>query len=90
MTSRSGRSETRPRWIIPFTFTGFFEVLDVNGVAETRRGWKDTANVPMAKGTTPGILRFAVRYEPLGMWMFHCRILEHAEAGMMGDLMVMP
>ena len=41
----------------------------------------------LKRGTT---LRFAVRYEPLGMWMFHCHILEHAERGMMGDLMVMP
>jgi FtsP/CotA-like multicopper oxidase with cupredoxin domain len=23
------------------------------------------------------------------MWMFHCHILDHAEAGMMGSLMVM-
>ena len=28
-------------------------------------------------------MRFAVRYEALGMWMFHCHILEHAEGGMM-------
>ena len=68
----------------------FFEVLAVNGVPETRRGWKDTLNVPQARGTTPGVVRFAVRYEALGMWMFHCHILEHAEGGMMGDLMVMP
>ena len=33
-------------------------------------------------------LRFAVRYESPGMWMYHCHILEHAERGMMGDLMV--
>ena len=75
----------------PFHLHGmFFEVLDVNGVTQPRRGWKDTANVPMAKGTTAGTMRFAVKYEPLGMWMFHCHILEHAERGMMGDLMVMP
>jgi len=75
----------------PFHLHGmFFEVLDVNGVAQTRRGWKDTVNVPMARGTTPGTMRFAVRYDALGMWMFHCHILEHAERGMMGDLMVMP
>ena len=75
----------------PFHLHGmFFEVIDVNGVPQTRKGWKDTANVPMARGTTPGTLRFAVRYEPLGMWMFHCHILEHAEGGMMGELMVMP
>lgn len=75
----------------PFHLHGmFFEVLDVNGVPEARRGWKDTVNVPQARGTAPGIVRFAVRYEGLGMWMFHCHILEHAEGGMMGDLMVMP
>ncbi len=75
----------------PFHLHGmFFEVLDINGVAQTRRGWKDTVNVPMAKGAVPGTMRFAVRYEALGMWMFHCHILEHAERGMMGDLMVMP
>lgn len=75
----------------PFHLHGmFFEVLEVNGVTQSRRGWKDTANVPMAKGTTAGTMRFAVRYEPQGMWMFHCHILEHAERGMMGDLMVMP
>jgi FtsP/CotA-like multicopper oxidase with cupredoxin domain len=34
-------------------------------------------------------VRFAVQYDPPGMWMFHCHILEHAELGMMGDLMVM-
>ncbi len=75
----------------PFHLHGmFFEVLEINGVKQTRRGWKDTVNVPMAKGSVPGTMRFAVRYETLGMWMFHCHILEHAERGMMGDLMVMP
>jgi FtsP/CotA-like multicopper oxidase with cupredoxin domain len=34
--------------------------------------------------------RIALRYETIGMWMFHCHILEHAERGMMGDLMIMP
>jgi FtsP/CotA-like multicopper oxidase with cupredoxin domain len=35
-------------------------------------------------------LRFAVRYDELGMWMYHCHILEHAERGMMGELRVEP
>jgi FtsP/CotA-like multicopper oxidase with cupredoxin domain len=70
----------------PFHLHGmFFQVLDVDGVAPEHAGWKDTVNIPQ-KAT----LRFAVRYESLGMWMFHCHILEHAERGMMGDLMVMP
>jgi FtsP/CotA-like multicopper oxidase with cupredoxin domain len=68
----------------------FFEVLETNGVPLPRRGWKDTVNVPKSKERIPGTARLAVRYEPLGMWMFHCHILEHAERGMMGALMVMP
>ena len=34
-------------------------------------------------------LRFAVRYDAEGRWMYHCHILEHAERGMMGELEVM-
>lgn len=68
----------------PFHLHGmFFDVLDRDGVPEERVGWKDTVNVPRETK-----LRFAVRYDFPGMWMFHCHILEHAERGMMGDLMV--
>ncbi|MBS2012554.1 MAG: multicopper oxidase family protein [Deltaproteobacteria bacterium] len=69
----------------PFHLHGmFFQILGADGRPDLTRGWKDTVNVK--RGTK---LRFAVRYEPLGMWMFHCHILEHAERGMMGELMVM-
>jgi FtsP/CotA-like multicopper oxidase with cupredoxin domain len=68
----------------PFHLHGmFFQVLDVNGEPEIRLGWKDTVNVPQ-KAT----VHFAVHYELPGMWLFHCHILEHAERGMMGDLLV--
>jgi FtsP/CotA-like multicopper oxidase with cupredoxin domain len=33
-------------------------------------------------------VRFAVRYNAPGMWMYHCQIPEHAERGMMGEVMV--
>jgi FtsP/CotA-like multicopper oxidase with cupredoxin domain len=70
----------------PFHLHGmFFQVLDVNGQPPEHQGWKDTINVPQMS-----TLRFAVQYDTLGMWMYHCHILEHAERGMMGDLMVMP
>lgn len=71
----------------PFHLHGhFFHVLSVNGEPFTRKGWKDTVNIPQQ-----GTVRFVVKYEPSpGMWMFHCHILEHAERGMMGDLMIMP
>jgi FtsP/CotA-like multicopper oxidase with cupredoxin domain len=70
----------------PFHLHGmFFEVLPAGDAPPVPDGWKDTVNVPQ-KST----VRLAVRYGPVGMWMFHCHILEHAELGMMGDLMVMP
>jgi FtsP/CotA-like multicopper oxidase with cupredoxin domain len=61
----------------------FFQVLDSAGHPETRLGWKDTVNV-LQKST----LRFAVRYDLEGTWTWHCHILEHAERGMMQDLVV--
>ncbi len=68
----------------PFHLHGmFFEVQSDSSGRVHPRAWKDTVNVP-GKAT----LRFAVAYEPLGNWMFHCHILEHAELGMMGDLQV--
>jgi len=69
----------------PFHLHGFFfQVLDTSGVAPSVLEWKDTANVPVG-----GALRFIVRYdERPGMWMFHCHILDHADGGMMGMLML--
>lgn len=65
----------------PFHLHGFFfQVLDVNGVAPTVREWRDTVNVPV-----DATVRFAVDFDQRpGMWMFHCHILDHADAGMMG------
>jgi FtsP/CotA-like multicopper oxidase with cupredoxin domain len=66
----------------PFHLHGFFfQVLSPSGPLE----WKDTVNVPV-----DGTVSIIVRYDDRpGMWMFHCHILDHAEAGMMGSLMVM-
>jgi FtsP/CotA-like multicopper oxidase with cupredoxin domain len=64
-------------WDHPFHLHGFFfQVLD----PAIPLAWKDTVNVPRQAG-----VQFAVRYDDRpGMWMFHCHILDHAEAGMMG------
>lgn len=70
----------------PFHLHGmFFQVLDIDGVPNSRLGWKDTVLVPSGSA-----LRFAVRYDEPGVWMYHCQIPEHAERGMMGDLIVGP
>jgi len=70
----------------PFHLHGmFFEVLSSGENPQPIGGWKDTVNIPQTSS-----VRLAVRYEPAGMWMFHCHILEHADLGMMGMLMVEP
>ena len=65
----------------PFHLHGyFFQVQDPARVPE----WKDTVDVP-----TESELTIAVRFDDRpGMWMFHCHILDHAESGMMGHVMV--
>jgi FtsP/CotA-like multicopper oxidase with cupredoxin domain len=69
----------------PFHLHGFrFQIVADGGVAPAFRAWRDTINVP-AKTT----VRIRVRFdENPGTWMFHCHILEHAERGMMGELVV--
>lgn len=55
-----------------------FLVLAENGVKNSNLVWKDTVLVPA--GTTIDILLDASNP---GLWMAHCHILEHIEAGMM-------
>jgi FtsP/CotA-like multicopper oxidase with cupredoxin domain len=75
----------------PFHIHGFFfQVLstsDAHGpIPAGPLEWRDTADVP-AKGK----MSLAVRFDDRpGMWMFHCHILDHADAGMMGEVMLEP
>jgi FtsP/CotA-like multicopper oxidase with cupredoxin domain len=73
----------------PFHIHGFFfQVLstaDANGpLPPGPLEWHDTADVPVM-GKMSLIVRFDERP---GMWMFHCHILDHAEAGMMGEILL--
>jgi blue copper oxidase len=61
----------------------FFQVLEMEGSPPLTRGWKDTINVK-----SHAAVRVAVRFDAPGRWMYHCHILEHAERGMMGELVV--
>ena len=67
----------------PFHLHGFFfQVLDDAGSPRAPLEWKDTVSVPVR-----GAARLVVRYDDRpGDWMFHCHILDHADAGMMGVL----
>ena len=65
----------------PFHLHGFFfQVLQVNGEAPEFISWKDTVNLPPRSKVK---IAWIPDNRP-GSWMYHCHILEHHEAGMMG------
>ena len=66
-----------------------FVVLDVDGEPPPPEmsGWKDT--VSMRPGTTARLLiRFGDYTDPDIPYMFHCHVLSHEDAGMMGQFVV--
>lgn len=67
------------QWAHPMHMHGFFfQALDRNGDAIPE--WLDEIDVPV-----DGEASFVVHFdERPGMWMIHCHILDHADAGMMG------
>ena len=72
-------------WDHPFHLHGFFfQVLDEKGEPVRPLALKDTVNVPM-KTTVRLLVHFDERP---GEWMFHCHILDHAEGGLMGTVLV--
>jgi FtsP/CotA-like multicopper oxidase with cupredoxin domain len=69
----------------PFHLHGyFFQVIEENGKAPAYKAWKDTYNL---KPKSKIKIAWLPDNRP-GMWMYHCHILEHHEAGMMGHFEV--
>ena len=69
----------------PFHIHGVqFRVLSIDGGAPPLhlRGWKDTVLVPRSAELLVHFTQRASREHP---FMFHCHILEHEDAGMMGQ-----
>jgi len=68
----------------PFHLHGFFfQVVAVDGVRTTPTSWEDTVNVAGKQTVT-----ISFRADRPGTWMYHCHILEHHAAGMMGHFEV--
>jgi FtsP/CotA-like multicopper oxidase with cupredoxin domain len=69
----------------PFHLHGFsFQVVATDGRPTTTRSWEDTVNVPARS-------RIRIAWLPddrPGRWMYHCHILKHHAAGMMGHFEV--
>ncbi|MDP1570381.1 MAG: multicopper oxidase family protein [Vicinamibacterales bacterium] len=72
-------------WDHPFHLHGyFFMPVDEAGVPISPMEWKDTLNVPMNE-----TIRLLVTFdERPGEWMIHCHILDHADGGLMGTVLV--
>jgi len=69
-------------WAHPIHLHGFFfQELDDKGAPVRPLAWKDTIHVP-AESTK----RFIVKLDRPGSWMYHCHILDHAEAGLMSTV----
>lgn len=60
-----------------------FLVISENGISNNNLAWKDSVLVPTGK--TVDIL---VEFTNPGKWVMHCHILEHAEAGMITEILV--
>jgi FtsP/CotA-like multicopper oxidase with cupredoxin domain len=54
-----------------------FLVLSVNGRVTTNHVWKDTVLVPVGS-----VVELLLEVSNPGLWMMHCHIAEHLEAGM--------
>jgi FtsP/CotA-like multicopper oxidase with cupredoxin domain len=69
----------------PFHLHGFFfQVVAIDGAPVAPTSWEDTVNI-VARG------RATIAFRPddrPGRWMYHCHILEHHAAGMMGHFEV--
>ena len=68
----------------PFHLHGqFFRIID-DGRPETQQpGLKDTVLVPGMS-----VVEVIAYMDNPGRWMAHCHILEHAELGMMGEIVI--
>ena len=63
----------------------FFKVLSRNGVVVDEPFFRDTVLVHPQETIDVGVVPLDV-----GLWMLHCHVLEHAEAGMMTTIRVGP
>jgi len=85
-TSNVFEMDNRTAWHHPIHFHGHsFRVIARNGQPTRHREWQDT--VLMAPEERVEIAFVA---DNPGDWMFHCHILEHQAAGMMGVIRVDP
>lgn len=74
----------------------YFYILKINGVDPplNMRGRKDVVTIPPKVVGAPNTVQLITKYEDFAddmmPYMYHCHILGHEEAGMMGQFLVLP
>jgi FtsP/CotA-like multicopper oxidase with cupredoxin domain len=70
-----------------------FQVLEVNGVAVNDPAVRDTVDLPYWSGTGPyPSVKVRMDFRDtniIGTFVYHCHILQHEDAGMMGEIQVL-
>ncbi len=61
-----------------------FVILSKNGIKQDNFAWKDTVMIG-----NRDTIDIAFKAEEKGDWLFHCHILEHAQAGMLSIFRVL-
>ena len=85
-TSHVFEMDNRTAWHHPIHFHGHsFRVVARNGQPTRHREWQDTVLIAPEER-----VEIAFVADNPGDWMFHCHILEHQAAGMMGVIRVDP
>lgn len=70
-----------------------FLVTSVNNQEQDLGGLRDTIDVPIQEGSTPGTVKVIIPFtNPVmqGRFVYHCHILEHEDGGMMAVIEVTP
>jgi FtsP/CotA-like multicopper oxidase with cupredoxin domain len=72
-----------------------FELVDWNGIPVNEPFTRDTVNVPYYNGHTLGYPSVRIRMDfrdpnIVGLFVYHCHVLEHEDGGMMGRIRVEP
>ena len=70
-----------------------FQVTDINGVPQPFVGYQDTVNLlPAAADGTPSSVKAILPFNNpviVGEFVYHCHIVQHADQGMMANILVL-
>jgi len=68
-----------------------FQVTEINGVPQSFVGLQDTVSLPFRTKAGPGTVKVILPFtDPVivGEFVYHCHIVQHADQGMMANIMV--